>query len=196
MIRSARTQNRPGSRMLDRLAVDRKKTILAVGLVAVMAIMWVRVLTGEKPQQATAEPSQADQSTETEPVKVRAVELPVVEGRNDCIRRDFFSADAVADFRRDSTSQNTGTDTEVRVGTSQQVQEVVARVAQKLRLSSETRQACINDRLLRVGETLSVKDGTAVYVFEVLQIQEDSVLVRCNGKEVTLKLTQVSDAID
>jgi len=189
-----------GRRLLNHALVDRKKSILAVGLVAIMVIMWVRVLTGKKPKSGAAAPSQAStaQSADPAPVKFRFVELAKIEGRNDRIRRDFFSADALTAFRRDSTGRSTGTDTEVRMGTNQQSQEVVTRAAQKLRLAAvlEGPRAFINDRLVGVGETLSVRDGTATYVFEVVRIHDDSVLVRCKEREVTLKLASVNDAAD
>jgi hypothetical protein len=200
MIRNARNPIGSGQRLLERLGNDRKKTVLAAGLVVIMGIMWVRVLTGKKPQATNAAPNQptAAQDKGTDPVKIRFVELPAVEGRNDRIRRNFFSAGALAGFHRDPTSQNTGTDTEVRIGPDEQIQEVVAKAARKLTLGavmwSENPQAFINDRIVHVGDTLSVKDGATTYVFEVLRIQEDSVLVRCNEKQVTLKLAQSRDA--
>ncbi len=190
-----------GGHVLQHAMADRKKVILAAGLVVIMIVMWVRVLTGKKPRLASASPSQpaTTQPAETQAVELRFVELPTIEGRHDSIRRDFFSAEALVGFRRDSTPQRTGTDTEVRPGTSQQVQEVVDRVAKKLRLEAVLEgprgpRASIDDRLVGVGETLSVKEGTATYVFEVVRIHGDSVLVRCKEREVTLKLASARDA--
>jgi hypothetical protein len=183
---------------LDHLAADRKKVILAVGLVAVMVIMWVRLLTGKKPGVTSAAPEQT-QSAGTKkapPMKLQFHELPVIEGRNDRIHRDFFSADGLAAFRQDPASQDTGTDTEVRNGTGSRNEEVILRVARKgLRLEAvlEGPRAFMNDRLVSVGDRLSVKDGPTSYVFEVIEIQDDSVLVGCNGEQVTLRLTQTSD---
>ena len=51
----------------------------------------------------------------------------------------------------------------------------------------------INDQLLRAGETLKLKDGTDTYEFEVVQIEADSVLVRCRERDLTLKLAQSND---
>ena len=182
----------PTPRLFDHLMADRRKVVLATGLVIVMVVMWVRVLTGKKPNAAAAaaNPTETIETTTAPTVKLKFVELPVVEGRNDRIGRDFFSADVLSGFRRESTSEGTGTDTEVRTGTNQPTQEVINRVAQKLRVVAvfEGPRAYINDVLVGVGETLSVTDGQATYVFEVVQILDDSVLVRCNDKEVSLKL--------
>ncbi len=179
---------------------ERKKSVLAVALVAVMAIMWVRLLTGQKPKPAgaTVSPPQETASENKPQVKVRFIELPKIQGRNDCINRDFFSVETMTGFRRDLAAQSAGTDTEVRSSTSEQTQEVVAKVAQRLRLEavlwSEHPKAFVNDQLLQVGDTLPVRDSTSTYTFEVLRIQEDSVLVGCNGKQLTLRLAQSREA--
>lgn len=193
MVHSGRTSVSTNSRVFGQLVADRKKTILAAGLLAIMAIMWGRVLTGKKTQPASAASDQpeASEKAETPAVKLHFFELPVIEGRNDRIGRDVFSADALSGFRRESTSQGTGTDTEVRAGTTQQIQEVVDRVAKRVTLvvASEGNYAYIDDQLVGVGKTFSVTEGETTYVFEVVRIQDDSVLVRCNGREFQLKLT-------
>jgi hypothetical protein len=200
-IRCEMTRNQKRSigstnRILEHMAADRKKAILAAGLVAVMAIMWVRLLTGKKPSSAGAAANSPTETTKETPppVKVRLIELPEIQGRNDCISRDFFSVETVTGLRRGSTDQGTGTDTEVRSNTSRQTQEVIARVAQRLKLEavswSENPAAFINDQLRQVGDTLIVRDDTQAYTFEVLEIQEDSVLVGCNGEKLTLRLAQ------
>ena len=156
-----------------------------------MAIMWGRVLTGKKPAPAAAsDQPETSETSEAPAVKLKFIELPVVAGRNDCIGRDFFSAETLSSFQRESTSQGTGTETEVRIQTSQQIQEVIDRVAKELTLVAvfEGPRAYINDQLVSVGESLSVMDGEATYVFEVVRIQDDSVLVRCHGIEVSLRI--------
>jgi hypothetical protein len=182
---------------------DRKKSVLAIALITVMLVMWVRVLTGRKPKPAAATTvPQQEKASESKPqMSVRFIELPRIEGRNDCISRDFFSAEALTGFRRDDASSGrTSTDPEVRNVSSGQVQEVVARVAQKLKLEavllSENPQAFVNDQLLQVGDTFTIKDGTTTYVFEVLRIQTDSVLVRCSDRQLTLKIAQSPDVSD
>jgi len=57
-------------------------------------------------------------------------------------------------------------------------------------LWSESPRAFLNDQLLSVGSKLTVKDGTASYEFEVLQIYMDSVLVGCDDMQLTLPLAQ------
>jgi hypothetical protein len=54
-------------------------------------------------------------------------------------------------------------------------------------LQNDRRRAFVNDRLLAVGDTFLVEHGAGPVLFEVLQIQDDSVLVECNGIQLTLR---------
>ena len=190
----------PG-RILDRLRAGGKKTVVACALVSIMLFMWVRVLTGHRPAAADAvSPSRpAATLAGTGPAKVTFVELPKTPGRHDSIARDFFAAPDGSFIRRNTADRNTGTDKEVPVVSSYNVQEVIQRVARKLKLEavlwSESPRAFLNDQLLSVGSKLTVKDGTASFEFEVLQIYMDSVLVGCEDMHLTLKLAQGLEVI-
>ena len=184
--------------VLDHLAADKKRTAFAVSLLAVMAFMWFRVLTGHQPGPVAADTDVKQQ--QAKPARslrnIRFLELPNVPGRNDYINRDFFASRDWECFRQTSASpQNPGT--EVRVTAPDHAQEVAARLGQKLKLEAVLRdgtpRAFINDQLLRLGDRLPVHDGPDTCEFEVLRIYEDSVLVGCNGTQLTLKLTQHLD---
>ena len=185
-------------RILDRLRVGGKKTAVACALVSIMLFMWVRVVIGHRPAAAEAAPpaKQAETPSGTGPVRVTPVELPKSPGRHDAIARDFFAAPDGSFARRNAAGRNTGTEKEVPVGSSSNAQEVIQRVAQTLKLEAvllrESPRAFLNDQLLSVGNKLIVKDGAASYEFEVLQIYMDSVLVECEGIQLTLKVAQVS----
>jgi hypothetical protein len=201
MAHNQKHRIRPAGRVVDFLR-DGKKTVLATALVLVMAVMWIRVLIGDKPGSAAAATGRprATETAQKEPARARTrmVELPRVSGRNDSIDRDCFNVQEWAPVRRSATGPSTSTDTEVPVASPNHDQEVVHQVAQRLRLEavslrSENPQAFLNDRLLGVGDTLTVEDGTACLEFEVLRINEDSVLVECKGIQLALKLAQVVD---
>jgi len=183
------------SQILDHLMIDRKKTTVALGLIAIMAIMWGRVLLGRRPGSAVArEPASRPAVQQEQPMKVRFVELPKLPGRNDSIERDFFAVQDRACLRQNAGARNPSTDPEVRVVSPDHAQEVIRRIAQRLKVEavlwSENPQAFINDQLRRVGEKITMKEGTGSFEFEVLRIYEDSVLVGCNGTQLTLKLAQ------
>jgi hypothetical protein len=187
----------PAAWLLDHLRMGGKKTAVACALVSIMLFMWVRVLLGHRPAAAAAAPPPKSAATPSGagPVKITLVELPRSPGRHDDIARDFFASDG-SYARRNAAGRNTGTEKEVPVASSRNVQEVIQRVAQTLKLDAvflrENPQAFLNDRLLSVGDRLTVKDDTASYEFEVLRIYMDSVLVECQGIQLRLKLAQVS----
>ncbi len=182
------------SRILDRLRMGGKKTAVACALVSIMVFMWVRVLIGHRPAAAMSSPRPAATASRTGPAKVTFVELPKSPGRHDSIARDFFAASDESFARRKTAGRDTGTEKEVPVVSSHNALEVIQRVARTLKLEavlwSESPRAFLNDQLLSVGSKLTVKDGTASYEFEVLQIYMDSVLVGCDDMQLTLPLTQ------
>ncbi len=185
-------------RVFDRLRMGGKKTVMACALVSLMVFMWIRVLIGHRPAAAEAAPPPKPAATSSGlgPVKVTPVDLPKSPGRHDVIARDFFVASDESYARRKNAGRNTGTEKEVPVASTSNVQEVIRRVAQTLKLEAvflrERPQAFLNDQSLSVGDKLTVKDDTASYEFEVLQIYMDSVLVECQGIQLRLKLAQVS----
>jgi hypothetical protein len=184
---------------LRHLAGDRKRTVVAASLFAIMVFMWVRIFIGKKPGPAGAAPKPPAQQQPTEgPAReFRFVALPKIPGRNDYINRDFFAARDWEAFRQDSRTPNSNTDTEVHIVSSDHAEEVALRIAQKLRLEavawSENPQVLVNDELLSVGDKLSATDGSQTCEFEVLRIYEDAVLIGCNGTQLTLKLAQYLD---
>jgi hypothetical protein len=171
-----------------------KKTVVACALIFIMLFMWVRVFLGHRPAAAAAAP----QAVPTEsvqrkaPAKVKMVDLPKEPGRHDTIEKDFFSIHDRTYFRRDSAGTHTGTEKEVPVISAPSAQEVIQQVAKTMKLGAvllrERLRASINDQLLDVGDTLTVKRGTEVFEFEVLQIDVDSVRVECEGIQLTLRL--------
>jgi len=203
MTRKRTRDAQPIRRVLDRLATDRKRTVLAASLMFLMGFMWFRVLTGQKPGPAAAAPQVpgAPQPSADKPLNARFFTLPDIPGRNDCIHRDFFAGGDWAPFRDSPFADNRETPAQVQVTADDRAQEVTVRIAQTLKLEAvlwsenpqENSRAFINDQLLRVGDQLTAKDGTDARKFEVLRIHEDSVLIGCNGARLTLKLAQHLD---
>jgi hypothetical protein len=185
-------------RMLDHLAADKRKTAFALALLAIMGFLWFRVLTGHRPGPAAAESgaSAAPSVSQKPPRSLRYLDLPNLPGRNDYINRDFFASRDWDCFRQNPGSgQSPGTDAHTTVpGRDEQI---AVRLGQKLKLEAVLKdgkpQAYINDRLLCLGDRIAVRDGPDTCEFEVLRIYEDSVLVGCNGTQLTLKLMQHLD---
>ncbi len=90
--------NNSGNRLfnLNRFAAEKKKTVLVLCLITLMAFMWVRVLTRKAPQAAEAGllAKQMDVETQSEPeLKISFINLPQVAGRNNAISKDFFTSE-------------------------------------------------------------------------------------------------------
>ncbi len=182
-------------RLFIRLAADNKKAVMAFCLIVVMVFMWIRVLTHKAPDAANAaagaEKTNVIEGSDSK-VKVSFVELPEVAGRNDVITRDFFASDGWRDFYDSKGRGSTGTG-EVNVSGSGS-KEVNRIVTEKLKLEAiglgESPRALINNKMISLGDKLSISDGINSFECEVVQIMEDTVVIRCGETEVTLRLIQ------
>ncbi|UCC22686.1 MAG: hypothetical protein JSW23_01040 [Planctomycetota bacterium] len=201
MRQYTRNEGNRVSKLVSLLAADRKKTIIAMCLIGVMVFMWAKVLGKKTPQSAGAK-ERAGQTTSggsNSQVEISFIELPKVEGRNDALERDFFAADGWQEFRK-SQAANSGGAEAVNIVSKGGSEEVVKRIAGKLRLEaiglSENPEVFINDKLLKAGDTLLVKDADETYECEVVRIEQDMVLIRCGEAEIKLKLMQVNEVVD
>jgi hypothetical protein len=198
MTRNRKREAQAAGRALDLLR-DGKKTVLAVSLLVVMAVMWIRVLVGHRPGSAAAAVEQpaatATGTTEAVGPRITMVPLPRVSGRNDGIGRDCFSMRDRAPFGQVAAAPETSTDPEVPSETTHHDQEVVQQIAATLKLDALVcrdgpPRAFVNDRMLEVGDRFIVERGAASLEFEVLRIDENAVLVECNDVQLTLELAQ------
>ncbi len=195
MRKNLKSSNGP-NRFFSQLAAEKKKSVTALCLVAVMAFMWVRVLIRRTPQAAAAMSMTEEMNVEGKSnpeSKISFIELPEVPGRNDVIARDFFASDGWQDFVDREVENLVGTE-EVSIVSKGGNEEGIRRVAEQLKLGaivlSNNPQAFINDKLLSVGDKLPVGEGVDRYECEVVEIKRNTVVVRCREAEITLKLTQ------
>ncbi|HLB73171.1 MAG TPA: hypothetical protein VJJ98_04055 [Sedimentisphaerales bacterium] len=186
--------------ILGQLAAERKKVGIALCLIAVMGVMWVRVLTRQGPQsvQAAAMIEQTDVDEQVrEAMKITYVDPPIVPGRDDVISRDFFASVNWEDFKPDGQEYYTVDIEDVNVAPVDDSKEAEAVVRRCLKLEAigmgRNPQAFINDRLVSVGEKLAVTDGAKMYECEVVEIRESSVLIRCRDAEIVLKLVETAE---
>jgi hypothetical protein len=185
------------SRLISQLMADRKKTVFALSLIALMLFMWVRVFIKKGPATAAAAPggtvTSGQQENSKTPMKVTFVELPEVQGRNDCVSRDFFDSQNWDEFLNNSVSLS-GVK-EVNMVSGSNLQEI-KRVADKLKLESiwmgSEALAYINNKPLKVADKLPIREGGKTYEFEVVSIVQNEVVIRCEGAQVSLKLSQIT----
>jgi hypothetical protein len=198
MKRNARNNGQGDNRFFNRLTAEKKKAVLALCLIALMAFMWIKVFTRTSPQAADAEliAELMDMQTQSEPeLKISFIELPQVAGRNDVITRDFFASDGWHDFVDGHERKSVGVE-EADIVSRDDDQEVIRKVAEKLKLeaivSGENPLVFINDKVLRAGDKLFVSDGIDRYECEVVEIKENTVVMRCRESKITLKLTRLN----
>jgi len=181
------------------LAAEKKKAVAASCLIAVMAIMWVRVLTKQAPEAAEAA-SMTEQLNEigssNQELNLSFIVLPQVAGRNDVITRDFFASDDWRHFDSEK-GRNLAVIEEVNVVSKNGNEEVIRKIAEKLKLEaivvlSNNPRAFINNKVISVGDKVLIRDGVDTYECEVIEIKENMVVIKCREAEVTLKLTRVS----
>ncbi len=202
MRKNLKSSNGP-NRFFSQLAAEKKKSVTALCLVAVMALMWVRVLLRRTPQAAEATSVTEEMDVEYKAntkLRISFIELPEVAGRNDVITRNFFASDGWQDYVYGQVENLADTE-EVNVsqplssGSSRPYEGRGSRLTGAgLKLEAiglgENPQAFINDKLLSVGDKLLVGDGVDRYEFEVVKIKRNTVVLRCRQAEITLKLTQ------
>lgn len=189
------------NKLMANLVVEKKKALLAVCLAVVMVFMWVRAITGNKPNAAKAKSTaqQNDQNNQADSqMNITFIQPPNVPGRNDIITRDFFAADSWQNFTEDR--QNSSGPIEMGIVSTDGIDGVTAQIAQKIKLQaivmSEIPLAFINDKLVSVGDRFSVKDGTDIYEFEVVTINDNTVITKCGQAQITLKLLREVDVVD
>jgi hypothetical protein len=186
-----------GNRLASYVAVERRKVMVAVCLIIVMGIMWVKLLTGKgEPSAATAATIAALPQTETKAAALRITykELPIVKGRNDTVAVDFFSpGDWRAFLSKDASEQlssaagNTKglTDEDAR---SQAVREIAAGLRLQVTQTGPEPQAFISDKLVREGSEFTIVAGESTFDFKVLRITRQMVELRCENKTFEVRL--------
>ena len=193
-MKNIRTNNAGAGKILARLGEEKKKSVAALCLISVMAFMWIRVLTGKTPQGAEGAPATDPPSTENAPseeYKVSFVELPKVAGRNDVIVRDFFASNGWQHFV-DRQGRKPGDIEEVSIVSKNGNEEVIRRVAEKLKLEATIvggiPRALINGEPRNVGDKIPISDGANTYECEVIEIRDKAVVIKCREAEIRLSI--------
>ena len=199
MKQETRHRNNFAVRLLNHLSADKKKTVMAVCLITLMIFMWVRVLTNKSPAKTGAADISGLMNSQVldgkQQVKITYKELPKATGRHDILRRDFFASNGWSDFRIDGKNRNKDLE-EVSIVSKNGSEEKLKQVAErKLKLEAIVMggnpRAFINDNLLGFGEKLKVRDEGQMYEFEIVSINENEIVLKCEDAEIALRLTQM-----
>jgi hypothetical protein len=206
MEQGFKNSSNAAGRVFNQLAAEKKKTIMALCLVALMVFMWVRTLSKKTPNTATAavvtQPSETDIAKSDSQLNISFVKLPNIKGRNDILTRDFFASNDWQGFIKEGEYEGSGSSGKVDVVSGGGSGEVVKSAAERLKLeaieSGENPQAFINGKLLSAGDKLSVADAKSgkEYEFEVIKIEQNVVFLKSGKIEVKLELMQGIEVSD
>ena len=188
------------------------KTMMAVALVSLMLIMWGRVLlTGKNAPKSANAATQPDTSQVQQPLltasesKFVAVELPVLEGRNDCLTNNIFSADnwKAFEFHEKEEQPVAKVDPVVpKVDPQEQIRKLhqanLNKISERLTLEAVIHgadgkpcKAYVNDKILAVGTVLTVQEGPETYELRLTELSEKEALFQWNEFSMVLKITEM-----
>jgi len=175
-------------------------------LLVVMAILWGRVLlkgTGG-PAAANAQDQESIQDTisdmASKALEIKAVELPVLPGRNDRVSNNLFSSENWTAFELNHNQDDSKGGVKVD-GTGHATELThrsrLERIAGRLKLEAvicdaQNRpfQAFVDDKILSVGSTLTVQEGPDQYVLMLEEISQKEVSFSWNEMSVVLKMAE------
>jgi len=178
--------------LIRHATADKKKLTLMLGLLAVMLLLWGRLLLKQAPRSAVAEPQQTQQTEKQDAVQpvqpaqfsfreTLRVDLPSV------VRRDLFLFDK--DRYPQSTLDAPQPDLEKSDSETPEVNRQIEEirrwvdnlVLQGAVLGKEPR-AMINNRVYRLGETLNG--------FELVKVEPRQVILQKDDIEIVLPLSE------
>ena len=179
------------------------KVMAMIVLLAVMGILWGRVLLKGKggPAAANAQDRISVQEIVPDsPLQIEALELPVLSGRNDRVSNDMFGGEnwTAFELNQNQNTPNGG----VKVGAAADSAELrhratLERIAGRLKLeavicNAQNRpfQAFVEDKILSVGSTLTVQEGPDQFVLMLEEISEKEVSFSWNEMSVVLKMAE------
>lgn len=192
MKRNLKNTDNRNNKLFNQLVADKKKTILALCLIALMVLMWTRIFAKKTPvaaQAALVTKQVEEKEQESTPIKVSYIELPRIQGRNDAITRNFFDPNGWSGFMPDgkylSDSQ--------RANVAQNLVNLRSRLIHaglKLEAIELGGNPCvfINGRLLSIGDKFTLKDEADTYECEVVRIENNLVFINYGGVEIEFKL--------
>lgn len=189
--------------LLRKLPVSRNKVIVAAILLSVMALMWLKlVLSNRGDNQATVDAAvtlEADMAAEDMKSQstISYIELPVIEGRNDTLKRDLFMTSNWSSFKAlkgavGKVSVGSGNDSGGAI-----TEDDIAKIESIIKLdgiiasqSSATREAFIENKLVSIGSKVAVTYNNRVLELEVTEIDRNKVVLTWKNFRLEVKMPQ------
>ena len=179
---------------------EKKKIVIAVTLIGIMAIMWVRVLAKKNGSSVGENPLaiQAAAAEEVSPkVQITYVELPQVKGRNDMLTRDIFSGSTWEGLGAEANGARKPNE-RIKSGNEKLSDMITEMIGKELRLdailSGKNPQAYVGGTLVSPGGKLIVKHEGENYEFKAVTMNENEVVLECKGVQVKLSMVRPTDS--
>ena len=176
-------------------AESRKKIVIAVVLVSVMALMWVRLLLHKKPESASAATQVV--STKAEPkgsINLKYIQLPHIEGRHDVLSRDLFSG-KTWNMGDKNTAKTSGQE-----GLKEQGDECIEKIRENVKLeaisSGAVPKAFVNGKLVEKAGRLIVKADGGKYELVIVSITENEVVFAWGEKKFMVTMVKAVEETD
>lgn len=197
--------------LIVRAPMQKKKVIIAIALIAVMAFMWLRVFLREKGpvvQKANAAmvANGYKQKKDAHQIRLSYIDLPVIPGRNDKITRDIFAPKDWTEFAQSKSPDGTtlGTDVNVQSNSDSDAERHksnLKQIATNIKLDAiltmndgKQASALIQDKLVAVGSYVPVNYNNFMYELIVTEIDSNSVTLKWKDFTVTVKMLQPTSA--
>jgi len=175
--------------MFSQLAAEKKKIVMAMCLLCIMGFMWVRVLLRKGPQDAGAATTKVSSKTgHIKEVEYNFIELPEIEGRNDVLKRDFFSVNSWRKFVKGDVSATGVEDADDADG---YIQKLKNNLKLEAIVEGDDPQVFINGELYSDGQTITVNVGGKKFKCEIIAIRDSEVVLDCFGEVIKLKLSDM-----
>ena len=195
MKRDMKNKNNTSS-IINQLVAEKKKVAMALGLVILMTIMWVRVLSKDGPYSANASanvPGANAEKPKNIDNEMCFVELPIVAGRNDVLMKNVFEVKNWQSFMTGSNLDlneiNKNESTLDNIENSK-----IEMLSKNLRLDAielgSDPKAFISGQLLSVGDEFVLRIAENIFQCRIKEVTENLVVVNFDGTDISLRLTQ------
>jgi hypothetical protein len=169
------------------------KTIAAVILVAVMAVLWVRVLFRSGADTALANPSAANidsapQEDVGSGIKIKTVDLTEIPGRHDKIAADFFRADRCSVWSQKTTPAVPSTALAESQKMLNELTRAIALEAIIKDAQGNAEKASINGTLVSVGSVLQINVRNENHSVRVMTIESGHVQLNWQGRPIDMEM--------
>jgi hypothetical protein len=169
------------------------KTVAAVILVAVMGVLWVRVLFRSGAEPALADSSTAaidsmQQAKEDSEVQIRPVSLAEIPGRHDRIAADFFRADRCSAWTPKTVASVPVAKPADDKNTVNELMKAITLEAIIKNAEGKPEKACINGMLVTAGSVLQITVRNEIRSVRVMAVQPGRVQLNWQDRSIDIEM--------